>query len=581
MNIKTKILGGFIMVIIIGATVGIIGAISIRTLTDSSKMLHEMQKESDDFAKIMDSHYTWRDNLTHSLITGDNFTGSLDPTACALGKWISDSESHIVQDEEIAALLEDVKIPHNAIHYEAEAVLAKLKSGDNEGAYEEFNEKIMPNFDNVIRILNSTRAKYSVLMDNELMANSKSGEQATITLWIIIIIGVMIALALGTYISMKISRPLVDLSNYMERAGTTGAIRLTEEDVRKISAYGKINDEVGHTIAATSKLVVHITHIADELELIASGDLTTVIEVLSEEDVMGNSLNDMLTSINQMFREIKEASKKVDNEAVYIKNNAKSISDSTKQIAEGAQLLASGANEQANSVSELSRSAEDIAKKTQANTEMALKAATLAETIIKNAQKGSRQMDDMIKAVDEITIASKEINTIIGTINEIASQTNLLSLNASIEAARAGEHGRGFAVVASEVGKLAIESTNAASETNSIIQTSIEKAELGARIVDETAKSLTDIIAGIEESTKLIREIAKASDEQLSGVKEINRGIQEVSDIVEQNSATAEENTAASEESAAAAAESTGAATEMSNIASELHECIAKFRVNY
>ena len=579
MNIRTKILGGFIIVVILGASLGIIGALSIQNITGMVADLHGMQDESNAFANILNAHYTWRNNLTETVMTGKEFSGSLDPRGCGLGLWLSSEEFAKITDPELKRLLDGIFTPHDAIHNGAGPLIDKLAAGDNVGAIEDFNHVILPNFNTVISTLNQVRTRYELLVGEKNDDIVSQASATTMVLWIIIGCAVAIALSIGFGISGAIAKPLKVLYNFMQNAGSTGNITLRPEDMETIKRYSQVKDEVGRTISSTSLFISHITNISDELESVAGGNLTTKVEVLSEEDVMGNSLNHMVQNLNSMFGEIIKASGQVEKEAEHISVNASSISESTTNIAQGAQVLAKGSTDQASSVNELSVSAGEIATKTQANTEMAIKAAKLADTVIMNAQKGSRQMEDMIKAVNDITAASQEINTIIGTINEIASQTNLLSLNASIEAARAGEHGRGFAVVASEVGKLAIESTEAAQETNAIIQTSIEKAELGAKIVDETAVSLKEIIAGIEESSQLIKDIASASDEQLAGINRINSGIHLVSDIVDQNSATAEESAAASEECAAAAVDSTAAAAEMAKLAKVLHDLVARFRL--
>ena len=355
-----------------------------------------------------------------------------------------------------------------------------------------------------------------------------------ITLIIIGVAGLVVALLIVLSIANRISKPLVMISAAMEQLGTKGNLNFAPEVMQSVNECTAWRDEIGKCARAFGGITRHMGNIASEMNAMAKGDLTVELDILSDEDAIGVSMQHMADNLNSMFGEINIASGQV--------------ASGSQQIADGAQTLAQSSTEQSATVQELSASTQDISEKTKANAGRTRKASELATTIKANAEKGSQQMDEMINAVDEISQASQSISKVIRVIDDIAFQTNILALNAAVEAARAGQHGKGFAVVAEEVRTLAAKSAEAAKDTGALISNSMEKAEHGARIAKETAESLTEIVNGINESTEIIGEIANASEAQTSGIAQINSGIDQVANIVQQNSATAEQSAASAQE---------------------------------
>ena len=375
---------------------------------------------------------------------------------------------------------------------------------------------------------NNQRAKEAIDSNARLFATMRN------TLIIVLVVTVALAFFLAFYISGMISNLLVPMSSFFEKAGTTGDIIVAPEDEKVIGGYIHHKDELGRLTVGAVGFIERLSNVSNALESIAQGDLTVDIAPLSDRDILGISMERMIFNLNSMFTDIQSSTHQV--------------STGSKQVADGAQTLAQGSTEQAASIQELSSSISEIATKTKENAETAEKTSKLSDTIRGSAEKGSRQMGDMISAVKEINDASQSISKIIKTIDDIAFQTNILALNAAVEAARAGQHGKGFAVVAEEVRNLASKSADAAKDTGVMIQNSMEKAELGSQIAEETAQSLNEIVSGINESGSLVAEIARASEEQALGISQINTGIDQVAQVIQQNSATAEQSAAASQE---------------------------------
>ena len=230
-----------------------------------------------------------------------------------------------------------------------------------------------------------------------------------------------------------------------------------------------------------------------------------------------------------------------------IKKSADSVTNSSEEISQGNTDLSQRTGEQASALEEMASSMERITSSVRQNADNAHQADQLALGAREQAEKGGDVVGDAVSAMGEINAASKKIADIIGIIDEIAFQTNLLALNAAVEAARAGEQGRGFAVVASEVRNLAQRSATAAKEIKSLIKDSVEKVEQGSHLVDQSGKTLAEIVISVKRVSDIVAEIAAASSEQSSGIEQVNKAIMQMDEKTQQNAALVEQVAAASE----------------------------------
>ncbi|MGI5985120.1 MAG: HAMP domain-containing protein [Clostridiales bacterium] len=232
---------------------------------------------------------------------------------------------------------------------------------------------------------------------------------------------------------------------------------------------------------------------------------------------------------------------------------AEQVSSGSDQISAVSQTLSQGTTEQASAVEELSVTVSNIAELSRINAEQASKASTMSIEAAHGVDESNNYMTQMLEAMNEITATSKEIGKIVKAIDDIAFQTNILSLNAAVEAARAGASGKGFAVVADEVRNLAQRSAEAAKNTTALVESTVLAIDNGRNIADATAKSLQLVEQKAAFVSDAIVKIAEASENQASATEQVLQGIDQVSTVVQTNSATAEESAAAAEELAAQA----------------------------
>lgn len=337
---------------------------------------------------------------------------------------------------------------------------------------------------------------------------------------------------------MKSVKQLVDEANMLAESAANGKLSVRGNAAGLKGEYGEVVAHINRMIEAVEKPFNDLVFV---LEKWTEGDLTAEIdkEYIGDYLRIKNAVNTTGEKFRQMLNSINEA--------------ASQVASGSKEIASGSQNLSRGTTEQASSIEELTAAISEIAEQTKNNAKNAENAKSLSLEVQKEAIEGNEKMKSMQEAMRGISDSSANIAKIIKVIDDIAFQTNILSLNAAVEAARAGQAGKGFAVVAQEVRTLASRSATAAKETTQLIEDSSKRVEIGAKIVDETAAEFEKIMQSIEKTTKLVGEISEASAKQATGITQIDKGIEQVSTVVQTNSATAEESAAASEQLSAQA----------------------------
>ncbi len=271
---------------------------------------------------------------------------------------------------------------------------------------------------------------------------------------------------------------------------------------------------------------------ADIAGKIAAGDLSVEI-------------NTKINDHSSLLFAIKAMRDSLANIVGQVRTGTDTIATASNQIASGNLDLSSRTEQQAGSLEETASSMEELTGTVKQNADNARQANQLAASASDVAKKGGAVVSQVVGTMGSINASAKKIVDIIGVIDGIAFQTNILALNAAVEAARAGEQGRGFAVVASEVRNLAQRSAGAAKEIKALISDSVEKVDAGTQLVDQAGATMEEIVESVKRVTDIMSEITVASQEQTSGIEQINQAITQMDDVTQQNAALVEEAAAA------------------------------------
>ena len=359
----------------------------------------------------------------------------------------------------------------------------------------------------------------------------------TVIIFIVIVAaGLAIAVVttlIGSIITNSITEPVEQID------AAVASLRKGELSNVEMLTY-ESEDEFGDTIRnlkeAMGILADYVSEISVEVKAIAQGDLTR----------NGDDITDFLGDFSELKTSLLYILRRFNSTLSEISNLAEQVSSNSSEVENASKSLADGATEQAGVIEELNATIDTVVDMAEDTAKVTQNASARVKASANKANEEKEKMNELLMEMEHITEISKEIGNIITDIEDIASQTNLLSLNASIEAARAGEAGKGFAVVADQIGKLAADSAKSAVNTRDLIDKTLVEIEKGNTITRTTADAFNLIITDMESFADIAENTMEKANSQAESLEQIGQGIEQLSGVVQGNAAASEENTAIS-----------------------------------
>ncbi len=532
-KVGTRIIVGFLIIIAMTGVLGLIAVFGMQALSTTTGELYSANEVRDTISDIeLKVGENIRNTYALMLVTDEAEINKLKDKTMQNATYIDDAFTSLIENyPDTKSAFEALRKEYDKLREVRMRAFNELDAGARDKTIEILLTEYAPAVNNFEEHMGAAAQK---TIDATTAQFSKvDSTVATNLLIIFILLGaeIVIAIVLALSVTKGIRKPI----NECVKATTSvaqGDLHISLEYQSK-DEFGELAENVRSMIGTLKKYIDEISHVMQE---ISSGNLDVALNEAYVGDFVAikKAIERSIMAFNTTFEGMEQSSEQV--------------AIGANEVSRGSQSLAQGATEQASAVEQLSATVSNVNEQIQRNATNAKQTQELMAKSGALVATCSSHMDQMLESMQAIDASSAEIGKIIKVIDDISFQTNILALNAAVEAARAGDAGKGFAVVADEVRNLATKSAQAAKETASLIEGSIEKVREGNKRATETADVLKEMVVDSQQISEKLDSIAQESENQAQSASEINRAVEQISTVVQTNSATAEESAAASQE---------------------------------